>query len=135
LRGMGFGYRAKNLIKAAQAFQQRGDGWLDSLRQLPYWDAKRELAQLPGVGAKVADCVLLFGLDNPLAVPIDTHMWQAVSEWLMPKLRGKNLTDRAYREVVEWFHERFDMWSGWAHQYLFTAHLLNGGARKGAIDK
>jgi N-glycosylase/DNA lyase len=135
LRGLGFGYRAKNLIEVAQALQARGEGWLDSLRQLPYWDAKRELAQLPGVGAKVADCVLLFGLDNPLAVPIDTHMWQAVSEWLMPKLRGKNLTDRAYREVVEWFHERFGAWSGWAHQYLFTAHLLDRSAQKEAIDK
>ncbi len=124
LRALGFGYRAKHLIEAAQALQARGQGWLDSLRQQPYWDAKQELMQLPGVGAKVADCVLLFGLDNPLAVPIDTHMWQAVSEWLMPKLKGKNLTDKAYREVVEWFHERFGEWSGWAHQYLFTAHLL-----------
>lgn len=124
LRELGFGYRAKNLIEAAQALQTRGNGWLDSLRKLPYWDAKQELMQLPGVGAKVADCVLLFGLDNPLAVPIDTHMWQAVSEWLMPELKGKKLTDKAYREVVEWFHERFGEWSGWAHQYLFTAHLL-----------
>lgn len=124
IRALGFGYRAKHLIEAAQAIQQRGDGWLESLRELPYDEAKRELMQLPGVGAKVADCVLLFGLDNPLAVPIDTHMWQAISEWLMPKLKGKNLTDKTYREVVEWFHERFGEWSGWAHQYLFTAHLL-----------
>ncbi|MCS7209536.1 MAG: hypothetical protein NZ874_08190 [Fimbriimonadales bacterium] len=124
LRELGFGYRARNLIEAAQALQERGDGWLDSLRVLPYWDAKKELMTLPGVGAKVADCVLLFGLDNPLAVPIDTHMWQAVSEWLMPDLKGRSLTDRTYRQVVEWFHERFGEWSGWAHQYLFTAHLM-----------
>ncbi|MCS6922930.1 MAG: hypothetical protein NZM10_00980 [Fimbriimonadales bacterium] len=124
LREIGFGYRAKHLIEAARALQQRGEEWLSSLRTLPYWDAKHELMQLPGVGAKVADCVLLFGLDNPLAVPIDTHMWQAVGEWLLPKYKGKNLTDKAYREVVEWFHERFGEWSGWAHQYLFTAHLL-----------
>ncbi len=124
IRALGFGYRAKHLIEAAQALQQRGDGWLESLRELPYDEAKRELMQLPGVGAKVADCVLLFGLDNPLAVPIDTHMWQAVSEWLMPNLKGKNLTDKTYREVTAWFHERFGEWSGWAHQYLFTAHLL-----------
>lgn len=130
LRALGFGYRANNLIQAAQALQQRGDDWLDSLRQLPYWEAKQELMQLPGVGAKIADCVLLFGLDNPLAVPIDTHMWQAVSEWLMPNLRGKNLSDKTYREVVEWFHERFGEWSGWAHQYLFTTHLLNTDAPK-----
>ncbi|MCX7925599.1 MAG: hypothetical protein N2554_07300 [Fimbriimonadales bacterium] len=131
LRTLGFGYRAKHLIEAAQALQERGEGWLESLRPLSYWDAKKELTQLPGVGAKVADCVLLFGLDNPLAVPIDTHMWQAVGEWLLPKYKGKNLTDKTYREVVEWFHERFGELSGWAHQYLFTAHLLGEEAHDG----
>jgi N-glycosylase/DNA lyase len=58
LRALGFGYRAKTLIAAAQALTERGDGWLESLHELPYWDAKAELMQLPGVGAKVADCVL-----------------------------------------------------------------------------
>ncbi len=127
IRALGFGYRAKYLIEAAQSLQQRGEGWLESLRKLPYNEAKHALMELPGVGAKVADCVLLFGLDNPLAVPIDTHMWQAVSEWLIPKFKGKSLTDKIYREVVSWFHERFGEWSGWAHQYLFTAHLLGEG--------
>ena len=124
LRELGFGYRAKTLIAAARALLERGDNWLNSLRQLPYWDAKAELMQLPGVGAKVADCVLLFGLDQPLAVPIDTHIWQAVGKWLLPDLADKSLTDKTYRQVVEWFHDRFGEWTGWAHQYLFTAHLL-----------
>jgi N-glycosylase/DNA lyase len=74
--------------------------------------------------AKVADCVLLFGLNQMLAVPIDTHMWQAVGKWLLPDLADKSLTDKTYRQVVEWFHDRFGEWTGWAHQYLFTAHLL-----------
>lgn len=130
LRELGFGYRAKHLVEAAQALQQRGTDWLPSLRQLPYWDAKKELMQLPGVGAKVADCVLLFGLDQTLAVPIDTHMWQAVCQWLMPEQRGKTLTDKTYRQVVEWFHERFGTLSGWAHQYVFTAHLLGVSTAK-----
>lgn len=124
LRELGFGYRAKTLIAAARALQERGADWLESLRTMDYWDAKQELMNLPGVGAKVADCVLLFGLDHMRAVPIDTHMWQAVGKWLMPDLANKNLTDKTYRQVVEWFHERFDDLTGWAHQYLFTAHLL-----------
>jgi N-glycosylase/DNA lyase len=124
LRALGFGYRAQTLIAAARALQTRGNHWLESLRELPYWDAKQELMQLPGVGAKVADCVLLFGLHQMLAVPIDTHMWQAVSKWLFPELAHKSLTERTYRQIVEWFHDRFGEWTGWAHQYLFTAHLL-----------
>ncbi len=124
LRQIGFGYRAKNLIQVARTLQAREPNWLDELRTLPYWEAKQELMRLPGVGAKIADCVLLFGLDQPLAVPIDTHMWQAVAKWLLPDLAQKSLTERTYRQIVDWFHERFGTWTGWAHQYLFTAHLL-----------
>lgn len=123
LRALGFGYRARTLIQVAKALQERGEGWLASLAQLSYWEAKAELMRLPGVGAKIADCVLLFGLDNPYAVPIDTHMWQAVQQWLLPELRNQSLTERTYRTIVDWFHERFGEWTGWAHQYLFTAHL------------
>lgn len=124
LRALGFGYRARTLIQVAKSLQERGQGWLASLAQLPYWEAKAELMRLPGVGAKIADCVLLFGLDNPYAVPVDTHMWQAVQEWLLPELRNQSLTERTYRTIVDWFHERFGEWTGWAHQYLFTAHLI-----------
>ncbi len=127
LRALGFGYRARTLITTARALLERGEGWLNSLRQLPYEQAKRELCHLPGVGAKIADCVLLFGLDNPLAVPVDTHLWQAVRQWLLPHLRTSSLTERTYREVTEWFHNTFGEITGWAHQYLFTAHLLGAG--------
>lgn len=127
LRELGFGYRARTLIRVAKALQERGAGWLDQLKALPYQQAKNELMQLPGVGAKIADCVLLFGLDQPLAVPIDTHLWQAMQEWLLPDLRHKSLTVRTYQQVVDWFHDRFGEWTGWAHQYLFTAHLLEKG--------
>lgn len=130
LRALGFGYRARTLIEVARALQEREPGWLESLAELPYWDAKQALMSLPGVGAKVADCVLLFGLNHNLAVPVDTHMWQAMQKWVLPDLRGKTLTERTYRQIVDWFHERFGEWTGWAHQYLFTAHLLES-QRKG----
>ncbi|MCX7688744.1 MAG: hypothetical protein N2045_12315 [Fimbriimonadales bacterium] len=130
LRALGFGYRARTLIEVARALQAREPNWLESLAELPYWDAKQALMTLPGVGAKVADCVLLFGLNHNLAVPVDTHMWQAMQKWVLPELRGKSLTERTYRQIVDWFHERFGEWTGWAHQYLFTAHLLES-QRKG----
>jgi N-glycosylase/DNA lyase len=129
LRALGFGYRARTLIEVARALRARGDGWLDSLRKLPYEEARRELCQLPGVGLKIADCVLLFGLDNPLAAPVDTHLWQAMHQWLLPHLRTRNLTERTYREITDWFHQTFGDLTGWAHQYLFTAHLLSGKSR------
>lgn len=120
---LGFGYRGRLLISAARALLERGAGWLESLREVPYEEAKKELMQLPGVGAKIADCVLLFALDKPEAVPVDTHLWQAMSQWILPELRTKSLTERTYRLITDWFHHRFGTLSNWAHQYLFTAHL------------
>lgn len=119
---LGFGYRSRSLIQAARALQERGPGWMGSLRTAGYWDAKRELVRLPGVGAKIADCVLLLGLDYWEAVPVDTHMWQAM-QLLLPELQGKSLTEKTYRQILDWFHDRFGVWTRWAQQYLFTARL------------
>ena len=58
LRAIGAGYRAPYLLQTARRIC---DGFsLDALRALPYGEAKAALCTLPGVGPKVADCVLLF---------------------------------------------------------------------------
>jgi len=125
LSEMGFGFRGRNLVRTARALQEPGNEWLESLKLMDYWEAKKELMKLPGVGAKVADCVLLLGADQPEAVPVDTHLWQAMQPF-MPELQGKSLSDRTYRMIIDWFHNRFGALTNWAHQYLFTAHLRFG---------
>uniref|UniRef100_A0A8C3FT56 N-glycosylase/DNA lyase n=1 Tax=Chrysemys picta bellii TaxID=8478 RepID=A0A8C3FT56_CHRPI len=77
LRALGFGYRAKFVSQSAQAvLRQFGAEGLHQLRSTPYPEARRLLCALPGVGAKVADCVCLMALDKAEAVPVDTHVWQ-----------------------------------------------------------
>lgn len=59
LRQLGFGYRAKYVAQTAyQIRHAKPDGWLTSLRTVPYPEAKQELLSLVGVGPKVADCVV-----------------------------------------------------------------------------
>lgn len=60
LRTLGMGYRAPYVRDTAAAIAGGYD--LAALRTLPYEQAKRQLRALPGVGPKVADCVLLFSL-------------------------------------------------------------------------
>ena len=67
------GYRAPYLIAAAKAVQS-GALCFDSLRTMSTDDARREIMQLRGVGRKVADCFLLFGLHKLDAFPVDTWM-------------------------------------------------------------
>lgn len=72
------GYRTPYLLTAAQAVQS---GALDfaTLNRLSTADARKAIMQLHGVGRKVADCFLLFGLHKLDAFPVDTWMKKAAS--------------------------------------------------------
>lgn len=94
------------------------------LRKKSYEEVHRELTGLPGVGAKVADCVCLMSLDKPEAIPVDVHIWKIALTSYLPHLRKtKNMTDKAYREVGDFFRGRFGPYAGWAHSILFAADL------------
>ena len=59
------------------------------------------LCELPGVGAKVADCVCLMSLDKTNAIPVDTHVWQiSCRDYQIPELKGaKTLTKSIYKAI------------------------------------
>ncbi len=97
------GYRAPYLIAAAKQVAE-GDLDLCALRNENTADAKRKLLTLPGVGEKVADCVLLFGLQKTDAFPVDVWMRRAVNT-----LYGRNFDPAA----------AFGPYAGIAQQYLF----------------
>lgn len=70
------GYRAPYLLAAAQEVVS-GTLDFDALRLLPTEEARSEIMRLRGVGRKVADCFLLFGLHKLDAFPVDTWMKKA----------------------------------------------------------
>jgi len=55
--------------------QRRGSLDLNFLNDMPVPEAREWLKQLPGVGDKTANCVLLFALGKP-ALPVDTHIFR-----------------------------------------------------------
>ncbi len=67
------GYRSKYIYETANSIV-RGDVNLQSLWQMDYETAKKELLRLCGVGTKVADCICLFALHKTDAFPRDTHI-------------------------------------------------------------
>jgi N-glycosylase/DNA lyase len=123
LFALGFGYRARLVVQAARTLAERGEQWLYALRDAPYEEAHRQLLTLPGVGHKIADCVCLFSLDKPQAIPVDTHVWQIAQRDYLPELQGRSLTERVYRQVGDFFRARFGAYAGWAHNVLFAAEL------------
>jgi len=74
------GYRANYILSAAQSVAS-GAIDLDALSALPPHEAKAALMKLHGVGAKVADCMLLFGLYMLDSFPRDTWIKQAISKY------------------------------------------------------
>lgn len=97
------GYRAPYLLAAARAV---ADGELDfaQLSALRLDDARRALTSLPGIGVKVADCMLLYGLHRLEAFPVDTWMKKAVAA-----LYGPGFDPAA----------AFGPYAGVAQQYIF----------------
>ena len=77
------GYRADYILSAARAVAG-GSLDLEALSQSSISDARKELLKIRGVGNKVADCVLLFGLGLLDSFPVDVWMKRALSEHFSP---------------------------------------------------
>jgi len=71
-----FRSRARNLLAALAAIRERfGSTSLESLRSWSDGDCEAFLLSLPGVGLKVARCVLSFGLARDFFA-VDAHIWR-----------------------------------------------------------
>ena len=73
------GYRAPYILNAARMVSE-GRLDLEALSKLEYAEAKCRLMELPGIGEKVANCVVLFSLRMPSAFPIDVWIKKAIAE-------------------------------------------------------
>ncbi|MBI5398023.1 hypothetical protein HZB03_01035, partial [Candidatus Woesearchaeota archaeon] len=81
------GYRAKFLLQSNSTVTQK---FLKELNTKRYCDAKTQLMTLPGVGEKVADCILLFSCGHLNAFPVDTWISKVMSELYFSKECKKN---------------------------------------------
>jgi len=119
LRGCLLGFRARYIAETAK-FLDRHPGWLEEAEHLPYAAAKERLIELPGVGEKVADCVLLFGAGRLEAFPVDT--------WVLKSLaRRYGLTGWKPAQVAHFGRTHFGALAGLAQQYLFAWERKHGG--------
>lgn len=126
LRSLGFGYRARSIPKAARALIDRGPNWLSHLKSASYDEASKEMLAIPGIGPKLADCILLYGLHFDEAVPVDTHLWQAARRHNLAGQDWATLTERRYREIGDKFRSRFGCWAGWVQLLLYYDNMQIG---------
>ncbi len=119
IRSCGVGYRAGFIREAACMTLDRID--FEYLKKCSYQDAKDELCRIPGVGDKVADCVLLFSLDKLEAFPLDRWMIRILERYYSDrfKVNTKTITKRQYGLLHEEIVEYFGPFAGYAQQFLF----------------
>jgi N-glycosylase/DNA lyase len=112
LRACRLGFRAKFIHQTAQ-FLAAHPGWLDETETLPYAAAKERLCSLPGVGEKIADCVLLFGAGRLEAFPVDV--------WILKTMARRYALD-GWRpaQVAQFGRAHFGPLAGLAQQFLFA---------------
>ena len=133
LRKCALGYRAKNLLATAR-FVSSGEADLDAWSALSDADLREKLCALPGVGAKIANCVMLFAYERLRAFPIDVWIERVLREKYFPR-KGKATVQRL-REFSETY---FGEHRGYAQQYLFhyarMASRKSGGLRGSSTPK
>lgn len=74
------GFRAKYIIDAIEKIQS-GEIDLERIKTLPTDTAREELMKIKGVGPKVADCTLLFGMYKVDAFPKDVWVKRVLERW------------------------------------------------------
>lgn len=113
LRACKLGFRAKYLGGTARMLAA-GEVSLERIAGLPTPMAREELQRFPGVGRKIADCVLLFAFQRQDAFPVDVWVQQALRHLYFPK--SKQVTPA---RLVRFSETHFGVNTGYAQQYLF----------------
>jgi N-glycosylase/DNA lyase len=125
LRACGVGFRAPYILSAAGMV---ADGIIDfdTIDDLGYDEGRELLKTIPGVGDKIADCVLLFAFAKYEAFPVDVWIKRAVERVYFGSRQIKP------GEVREFGRARFGKFAGYAQEYIYhyaRAGLLNESAQ------
>jgi N-glycosylase/DNA lyase len=120
LRSCKMGFRAPNLLAVARNVANHEID-LQALHSSSVEEARERLTELPGVGPKIADCVLLFAYGFQQAFPVDVWVMKALRQLYFPKRRP---SPQRLRHFVA---THFGPNAGYAQQYLF--HYMRSKGR------
>lgn len=116
--------KAKTVKQVSKIIIENFQGGLTQVLSLPFEEARKALLQLPGVGPKTADVVLLFCAEKP-TIPVDTHV-NRVSKRL--GLAPKNGDYEAIRKSLQKLYDPKDYLS--IHVLLISLGRTHCKARK-----
>ena len=82
--------------------------------------------KVPGIGNKVADCIMLFSLNKLDAFPLDRWMIRILEKYYSNfHLETKTITEKQYELLHEKIVSYFGKYAGYAQQFLFKMEREN----------
>jgi N-glycosylase/DNA lyase len=121
------GYRAKPVVQVSKLISKKKFK-LDELSNCQYDEAHESLLNLPGVGPKVADCFLLYGVGMLEAAPVDVWIHRIASRLYF---RGRKVSRL---KTAEFLRDRYGKWAGYAQLYLFDYARRSGNLGLGNAE-
>ena len=97
------GFRNKYIVDAVQKLCS-GEIDLEKIKEMPIEEARIELMKIKGVGAKVAECTLLYGFGRKEAFPVDVWVKKIMDEMYPAGLPSccKNIEGIAQQYLFHW---------------------------------
>ena len=115
-KNLGVGFRDQYLY---EFYKSITPDKINDLKRMKTEEAYNELLKFKGIGPKVANCILLFGLEKRDVFPVDTHIKQ-----IMEKIYFEE-KDILPKEIEKYAKDKFGEYSSYVQQYLFYWKINN----------
>lgn len=116
LRALGLGFRDKRVYETTKLILSKQID-LDKLKEITDSNILREeLNKLPGVGDKVADCIMLFSMKRFDVFPVDVWVRRVMNELYIKNEDESKVNKMQIRNLAE---QKYGNLAGIAQQYLF----------------
>ena len=116
LRALGLGFRDKRIYETTKMFLEKKVTLEELESEKDTARLREKLMELPGVGGKVADCILLFSLRRFEVFPVDVWVRRVMNELYIKELDETKVSKEMLQILAK---EKYKDLAGLAQQYLF----------------
>lgn len=113
LRALGLGFRDVRVYETIRRTLSKEIDLEKIIKERNVDDLKKYLLEIPGVGPKVADCIMLFSLKKYEVFPVDVWVRRVISELYFENKEQKP------KDIQQFAKDRYGNLAGLAQQYLF----------------
>ncbi len=119
LRKLGLGFRDVRVFETTRMVRNK-DIDIEKIAKLKDVEKLREeLLRFPGVGPKVADCIMLFSMKKFEVFPIDVWVKRVMTELYFENNNKEVKINPNNKQILQFAQNKFGKLAGLAQQYLF----------------